>query len=79
MEQNATKPATSQDSGFVIEDRSEGQPHYLDMASTQPGSQSWTPERKANTVLRFARKSDGERFLQKFMPHAIGQATVVPL
>lgn len=57
-------PHTVQERGFILEDRSSGQPMYYDCSNRSPGSTSWSDSRKL--ALRFARKIDGERFMETF-------------
>lgn len=67
------RPNTQQELGFLIEDRGDGEPRYYDCSSRQPGSHSWNSSRQL--ALRFHRKIDGERFIEKFR---LTGATVVP-
>lgn len=71
-----SRPAPQQESGFVIEDRSSGQPVYYDTEVSHGGAYGWNPSNV--TALRFCRKVDGERFVKKHMPHMVGIASVVP-
>lgn len=76
MEASGARPVTKQESGFVVEDRSTGQPVYYDCMIAQGGTFGWNPD--VNKALRFARMVDGERFIAKHLSYGVGTFRTVP-
>ena len=63
---------------FVICDRSSGMPSFysLGIAQNFAAGYGWTPDPKE--ALCFARETDGQRFMDKFLPHIAPYATITP-